>query len=121
LVNPCKSPDCPPARDPNPFGVNATSSALSLFPRTGLFRWPAVFPAAIFLLLAWVFTPAFFGDDFFFFNFFLGDAFLPAVRFVCFFLVFFLVAIRAVYHQSAIYGARAASSRVATPVGPLPD
>jgi hypothetical protein len=62
------------------------------------------------LLLAWVFTPAFFGADFFFVNFFLGDAFLRPVRFVCFFLSFFLVPIRAVYHLSAIYGPGVASA-----------
>src|SRR4029077_10777657 len=110
LVNPCKSPDCPPARDPRPFGVNVTVSTISLFPRTGLFRALAVFPAAFFLLPALTFTLAFFGTDFFCGNFFLGAAFLPAIRFVCFFLDFFLVAIGEVYHLSDVYGAHAAPS-----------
>src|SRR5258708_19863108 len=81
---------------------------------------PAVFPPVVFLPPAFVFTSAFLGAAFFFANFFLGvtlflvsffltafligATFLPAVLidFACFFLVFFLVAIRAVYHRLVI-------------------
>ena len=88
--------------------MNSTVSTIWLFPRTGLFRWLAVFPAAVFLLPVLVFTSVFFGADFFLPNLFLGVTFLLAFRFVCFFLDFFLVAIGEVYHLSAIYGATAA-------------
>src|SRR5258708_5411747 len=81
---------------------------------------PAVFPPVVFLPPAFVFTSAFLGGAFFFANFllgltlflasffltafFIGATFLPAVLidFACFFLVFFLVAIRAVYHRLVI-------------------
>src|SRR5258708_39982257 len=81
---------------------------------------PAVFPPVVFLPPAFVFTSAFLGAAFFFANFFLGVTlflvsffltafligapFLPAVLidFACFFLVFFLVALRAVYHRLGI-------------------
>src|SRR5229473_5316520 len=111
LDNPCKSPDCSPDRAPSPSSANATVSTLWLFPRTCLLSAPAVFPPVVFLPPIFVFTSAFFGAAFFFANFFLGvtlfligTTFLPAVLFdfVCFFLAFFLVAIRAVYHRLVI-------------------
>src|SRR5712692_1633750 len=111
LDNPCKSPDCSPDRAPSPSSANATVPTLWLFPRTCLLSAPAVFPPVVFLPPIFVFTSAFFGAAFFFANFFLGvtlfligTTFLPAVLFdfVCFFLAFFLVAIRAVYHRLVI-------------------
>src|SRR5712692_8514823 len=111
LDNPCKSPDCSPDRAPRPSSANATVSTLWLFPRTCFLSAPAVFPPVVFLPPIFVFTSAFFGAAFFFANFFLGVAlfligttFLPAVLFdfVRFFLVFFLVAMRAVYHRLVI-------------------
>src|SRR5256885_8744327 len=118
LDNPCKSPDCSPDRAPSPSSANATVSKLWCFPRTCSLSAPAVSPPVVFLPPAFVLTFAFFGASFFFANFFLavtlflaslcliaifiGANFLPAVLFdfACFFLVFFLVAIRAVYHRS---------------------
>src|SRR5436853_3612854 len=118
LDNPCKSPDCSPDRAPSPSSANATVSTLCFFPRTCSLSAPAVSPPVVFLPPAFVLTFAFFGAAFFFANFFLGVTlflaslcliaifiganFLPAVLFdfACFFLVFFLVAIRAVYHRS---------------------
>src|SRR6266481_3816549 len=118
LDNPCKSPDCSPGRAPSPSSPNATVSTLWCFPRTCSLSAPAVSSPIAFLPPAFVLTFAFFGAAFFFANFFLGVTlflaslcliaifiganFLPAVLFdfACFFLVFFLVAIRAVYHRS---------------------
>src|SRR5467141_218925 len=118
LDNPCKSPDCPPERAASPSGAYATVSTVWLFPRPRFLATGAVFPTAIFLAPAFVFASAFFGAAFFFANFFLGVApflasfalnvfligftFLPAILFVWFLLVFFLAAIGAVYHRSAI-------------------
>ena len=67
----------------------------------------AVFPAAIFLAPAFVFASALLGAARFFADFGLrafwtGFAFLRATVFVCFFLVFFFGAIRAVYHWTKI-------------------
>src|SRR5713226_565651 len=108
LDNPCKSPDCPLERGPNPSGANATVSTVGLFPRTGFLAARAVFRTAVFLAPAFVFAPAFFGAAFFasfaLSAFLTGFTFLPAVLLVCFFLVFFLATIGAVYHRSA-YGA----------------
>jgi hypothetical protein len=81
---------------------------------------PAVFPLVVFLPPTFVCATTFFGADFFFASFFfrvtlflatffstaffIGATFLPEVLFDfgCFFLVFFLVAIRAVYHRLVI-------------------
>src|SRR6202521_3088886 len=120
LDNPCKSPDCPPERAASPSGANATVSTVWLFPRTRFLAAREVFRPAVFLAPTFVFAPAFLGEAFFAVNFFLrappffasfslsallsGFAFLSATPcdFACFFLGFFLAAIRAVYHRSAI-------------------
>ncbi len=85
-------------------------------PRTGFLVARAVFPTAFFVAPAFVFAPAFFGAAFFFASFALsafltGFTFLPVVLLVCFFLVFFLAAIGAVYHRSAIPSAGARMPR----------
>src|SRR6266404_7829919 len=90
LDNPCKSPDCPPERAESPSRAYLTASTVWLFPRTRFFAARLVFPTTFFLGVAF----------FFFANFFFG----AAAFFAGFFLVFFLVAIRAVYHRSAIPG-----------------
>src|SRR5216683_2430750 len=116
LDNPCKSPGCPPERATSPSGANATVSTVWLFPRTRFLAARAVLPRAIFLAPALVFASAFFGAEFFFASFALsafltGFTFLPAILFVCFLLVFFLAAIRAVYHPSGIPSAWASPDR----------
>src|SRR5260370_12332634 len=115
LDNPCKSPDCPLERGPSPSGANATVSTVWLFPRTGFLAARAVFPTAFFLSPAFVFVLAFFEAAFFasfaLSAFLIGFSFLPAVLLVCFFLVFFLAAIGAVYHRSAIVSAGARMPR----------
>src|ERR1017187_5662410 len=93
LDNPCISPDCSPARAPCSSSATATVSTLWLFLRTCFLSAPAVLPPVVFLPPTVVFTAAFF-----------FATFLPAVLFdfACLFLVFFLVAIRAVYHRLVI-------------------
>jgi hypothetical protein len=98
-----------------PEDINASVSTLWLSPRICFLSAPVVFPPVVLLPPVFVFTSAFFGAAFFFGNFFLGvtlflaaffigATFLPAVLFdfVCSFLVFLLVAIRAVYHRLVI-------------------
>src|ERR1039458_1451655 len=112
LDNPCKSPDCRPELASRPFGGNATVSTLWLFSGICFLSALTVFAP---IWTAFVFTAAFFGAGFFLADFFLGTplflssffvgvTFLPValfdfVCFVCFVLVFFLAAIRAVYHR----------------------
>jgi len=106
LDNPCKAPDWPPERAAKPSGAYDTESTVWLFPRTRILAARAVFPTAVFLAPAFVFAGTFFGADFFV-SFALGFTFLPATLrdFACFFLVFFLAAIGAVYHRPTISGA----------------
>src|SRR6266851_5355929 len=110
LDNPCKSPDCSPARTPSLSNGNDTVSTLWLFPRTCSLSAPLVFPPVVLLPPTFVFASAFFGAAFFFASFFLGvtlffasffltaffigATFLPVVLFDSSysFLVFFLVA-----------------------------
>src|SRR5580693_6894798 len=91
---PCKSPDCPPDRAPNPLGSNTTVSTPSLLPRDlvflSFFFFGAAFRAgAAFLAGGAFFAALFLGVDFRF------GVFLGLVGFF-FFLV--LVAIAGVYH-----------------------
>ena len=106
LDNPCKAPDWPPERAANPSGAYDTESTVWLFPRTRFLAAREAFPTAVFLVTAFVFARAFFGA-----NFFVSFAFLRAIFFVCFFLVFFLGAIGAVYHRSAIPSAWASPDK----------
>jgi hypothetical protein len=105
LDNPCKSPDCPLERDTGPSWENATESTPWLFLRTCFLGAAIVFPPIVFLPTALVSPPPFvellFFAIFFLTMFFIGVTLLPAVlfTFVCFFLSFFRVAIRAVYHR----------------------
>ena len=115
LDNPCKAPDCPPERAASPSGAYDTESTVWLFPRTRILAARAVFPTAVFLTAAFVFAAAFFGAAFFasfaLRAFLTGFTFLPAILFVCFLLVFFLGAIGAVYHRSAIPSAWASPDK----------
>src|SRR5437879_8675570 len=70
LDNPCKSPDCSPARVPSPSDANATVSTLWLFPRTCFLSAPTVFPPVVFFPSTFVFTSAIFGAAVFFAHFF---------------------------------------------------
>jgi hypothetical protein len=107
-------------------GAKATVSTLSLLPRMRFLVAPAVFLPVAFGTPSILFNAAFFGATFVFASFFLGVrlfpgsflanffalaffpnvALLPAILFNsrCFFLVFFLVAIRAVYHRLGLPG-----------------
>src|SRR5258708_5404071 len=104
LDNPCKSPDCSPARTPSLSNGNDTVSTLWLLPRTCSLSAPAVFTCAFFGA-AFVFANFFLGvtlllNSFLLIAFFIGATSFPRLlcEFVCFFLAFSLVAIRAVYH-----------------------
>src|SRR6266403_1831079 len=87
LDNPCKSPDCSPARTPGLSNGNDTVSTLWVFPRTCSLSTPLVFPPVVLLPPTFVFASALFGAAFFFANFFLG----VTLFFASFFLTAFFI------------------------------
>src|SRR5580692_1432366 len=91
---PCRSPDCPPEREPKPAGSNTTLSVRSLLPRVLVLFSAFFFFGATFFAAAFTAGAAFFAALFFGAGFRLG-AFLGLLFF--FFLVV-LVAMGGVYH-----------------------